>query len=1432
MRFLRGLLFVLPSWGVTVEPRDVQGGFWLGSLAQAGKSPLAPSGYEVFRSVKDFGAIGDGVTDDTAAINRAAAMLNMSSTDTRCEADCGSTTVLAAVVYFPPGTYLVSSPIIQYYHTQFVGDAVSKPVIKGSNNFAGIALMDSNVYIPQGNGSQWYINQSNFLRQIRNFVFDMTGMEPHNQQGGQAFVPTGIHWQVGQATSITNCDFKMDVADGQRATTSVGIMMENGSGGVVSDLTFFGGNIGFIAGSQQFTASNLQFTSCLTAIKHLWNWGFTWKNIYVQYCPVAIDCTEYSPATQQGTGSVAVVDSYFHDVTNAITILRNGDQQPSIVLENLQVQNSQSVVQVIGGTGETILPGSSGMLYFDTWVSGVQYLPNGISGTKKSAFITPATNKPQSLLDDFDRYLVRAKPQYEDVEAGNIVVATHNGVSNDGTGDQTDAINAMLSGNVGSVIFFPAGIYQVQGTVKVPVGSKIVGSSWSQIRGTGPYFSKESDPRVMVQVGNDGDSGVIEISDMMFTVKGATAGCILMEWNVHESGRGSAAMWDSHFRVGGAAGSDLQLQDCPLGWATEAKCKAAAMLMHVTQTASGYFDNVWLWVADHDLDSPLNADAVEGPGGIPMTAQTQISIYVGRGLLVESQGPTWFYGTSSEHSQMYQYELLGAKNVYMGHLQTETPYYQPYPDALRPYELGAMAGDPTFSDCNDSLCRGAWALRVINSTDVVIYSAGFYSFFQNNWLGCALNENCQLALMETSYSERLWAYNIFTKGNVQIVSPRGGLPPVLFDDTTRNGYTSEIAAWLELSQGGGNIGVDDIYLDLKIWQGPLATVSCRPPCTYILPPIPLQSPTTIMFPPSSTSLEVGWFTDTTYIGDDGQYTATVEYVVVTVTTTLTIPNLVVSSLPVSNVAIPPGVNSTTIYAETSLLPPPFVITDDKGPTGRIVNRTITPKPWPWSNGPASTQTTSNNALLFVVHTFGPPGPVCTGGCGIKCKNYCNWPCQDGCNGGEDCKYGGCTHGGDCSGDDCTGGGDCESDNCDRGGDCHGSHCQRGGGCVGPSCRRPGICHPFPCPETGGCVGPLCGTFEDDDPDIKDFQDPTDPNHVSEREPDECTTKTFSTCSTLCLASPATTCWTACSTGVGCDETDSSWLATETPAPAYAVGVLELWPDIPSPDPELPAVAQSVIQALSFLGDFGDSGTSTIQTAVSCYDPRDTCYKTGYSTRCETVARVAGHVGPRQGMETGQTPSATPRPVLVRPVQRDDAENGSESSTSIVSSPSSHAPSLRIDARRAPGRYIPINFDGSGNISRVVSVSSNISPLPAMDLSLPGESCTVEPFCICQGPYTTCLYIWVEKDHYIGSGVSFIVQVKENDRLICDVTMECGDCDGGHAECTDGSSIEWLNYEAQYYSKTQDFTFVVRLIEVQPSGHHCGKADSLNLLSQS
>jgi polygalacturonase len=57
--------------------------------------PHADSSYQFYRNVEDFGAVGDGVTDDTAAINMAA------SSGDRCGQTCGSTTVTGALVYFP-----------------------------------------------------------------------------------------------------------------------------------------------------------------------------------------------------------------------------------------------------------------------------------------------------------------------------------------------------------------------------------------------------------------------------------------------------------------------------------------------------------------------------------------------------------------------------------------------------------------------------------------------------------------------------------------------------------------------------------------------------------------------------------------------------------------------------------------------------------------------------------------------------------------------------------------------------------------------------------------------------------------------------------------------------------------------------------------------------------------------------------------------------------------------------------------------------------------------------------------------------------------------------------------------------------------------------------------------------------------------------------
>jgi glucan 1,3-beta-glucosidase len=122
------------------------------------------------------------VTDDTVAINSAI------SAGSRCGEGCDSSTTTPAIVYFPPGTYLVSAPIIQYYYTQLIGDAISVPTIKAATGFSGIAVIDSDPYIYYPEAAvNWYTNQNNFFRQIRNFVIDLTSLPMSTGTGVRSF---------------------------------------------------------------------------------------------------------------------------------------------------------------------------------------------------------------------------------------------------------------------------------------------------------------------------------------------------------------------------------------------------------------------------------------------------------------------------------------------------------------------------------------------------------------------------------------------------------------------------------------------------------------------------------------------------------------------------------------------------------------------------------------------------------------------------------------------------------------------------------------------------------------------------------------------------------------------------------------------------------------------------------------------------------------------------------------------------------------------------------------------------------------------------------------------------------------------------------------------------------------------------------------------
>ncbi|KAE9367654.1 glycoside hydrolase family 55 protein [Stipitochalara longipes BDJ] len=750
--------------------------YWYETVTHQGISAFGPSGYEVFRNVKDYGAKGDGVTDDTAAINSA---INSGG---RCGKGCASSTTTPAVVYFPSGTYLISSSIIDQYYTQLVGNPNDPPTLKATAKFHGFGLIDGDKYY---SANLNWVSTNVFCRQIRNFVFDLTDIPGTSSA-------TGIHWPTAQATSLQNVVFQMSAEVG---TKHVGLFCESGSAGFLTDVTFNGGFIGAQVGNQQFTMRNLTFNNCVTAISQIWNWGWVYQGISINNCQKGIDMSTGN-ATWKSVGSMILIDS---SITNTpIGIITAYDPPSSalptagsLIVENVELNNVPTAVQ---SNGNTVLVGTTGSSTIAAWGEGHEYSPTG-----PKSFQGPFTPnfRPNSLVND-GKYYVRSKPQYNTLSTSSISSVRSGGATGDGKTDDTAALQKVIDSATaaGNVVFFDAGTYLVTSTLLIPAGAKLVGEAYSVIMSSGSFFNTNA-PQPVVRVGTSGSTGQVEWSDMIVATQGPQAGAILIEWNLATSGTPSG-MWDVHTRIGGFAGSDLQVAQCeknPSSTTIVNSCVGGFMSMHITASASGlYMENNWLWTADHDIDDPAN---------------TQITIYNGRGLFIESTlGTFWLVGTAVEHHTLYQYQLANTQNIYMGFIQTETPYYQPNPQAPAPFAPVATLNDPTFSNCagQPSNCYDAWGLRIVDSENVLIYGAGHYSFFNNYGATCNVGgspENCQLNIVDLEGTlTNVNIYCLNTVGTVNMVS-EAGKSLALYSDNV-NVFPDNIALFRLAASSGGS----------------------------------------------------------------------------------------------------------------------------------------------------------------------------------------------------------------------------------------------------------------------------------------------------------------------------------------------------------------------------------------------------------------------------------------------------------------------------------------------------------------------------------------------------------------------------------------------------------------------------------------------------
>lgn len=122
----------------------------------------------------------------------------------------------------------------------------------------------------------------------------------------------------------------------------------------MSDCFFESGAYGLYGGNQQYTVRSFEFVGQQKAsIALLWDWGWTWSQLFITESPVGILLINPEDPTGQQAGSIYVMDTMFDSVNTAIlanapssTILESS----VITLDNIAVSYVKELLSFSDGS--------------------------------------------------------------------------------------------------------------------------------------------------------------------------------------------------------------------------------------------------------------------------------------------------------------------------------------------------------------------------------------------------------------------------------------------------------------------------------------------------------------------------------------------------------------------------------------------------------------------------------------------------------------------------------------------------------------------------------------------------------------------------------------------------------------------------------------------------------------------------------------------------------------------------------------------------------------------------------------------------------------------------------------------------------------------------------------------------------------------------
>lgn len=164
----------------------------------------------------------------------------------------------------------------------------------------------------------------------------------------------------------------------------------------------------------------MAFLNVGTAVDLLWDWGWTWKNMYVFNTDIGFN--------MEGDfmgGSMMLLDSHFEVVNLGIHIKTqkggSDKQQFSMTLENIKINDVRTMA--IHDASNTKLAGGSSII--KSWILGTVYDDTHDEGTFVTGRSTDlAAREPELVMSNgvaTDGYYIRSKPQYEHKSADDFV---------------------------------------------------------------------------------------------------------------------------------------------------------------------------------------------------------------------------------------------------------------------------------------------------------------------------------------------------------------------------------------------------------------------------------------------------------------------------------------------------------------------------------------------------------------------------------------------------------------------------------------------------------------------------------------------------------------------------------------------------------------------------------------------------------------------------------------------------------------------------------------------------------------------------------------------------------------------------------------------------------------------------------------------------